>query len=198
MWAALHFCLKITVSEKAHNPLQNIQYLQRFKYLNYVLFFSSGCIRVISGTTKSPEKSTKKQQIIVLQKVLDSSSNMHVCMHMCTCTHTSASHELFKKHLHNLLTLSIIPKYKSKIIPKQIHPFETVELANKNPEWQDWRMSTAKLITSLPFCLFCRYNELKGLRERTKTRKVVSFNLRQFPSNHFIPNLLRAPSQPLQ
>lgn len=57
-------------------------------------------------------------------------------------------------------------------------------------------MKAAKLITSLPFAFFTGTMKLKGLRERTKTRKIESYNLKQFLSNYFLTNLLRAPTQP--
>lgn len=65
-----------------------IEYLQnedRIKFVNYVLFFSLGYISVISVTTKSLEKSTKKV-------ANDSSASVFgfsfKCASPCTCMHT--------------------------------------------------------------------------------------------------------------
>lgn len=57
--------------------------------MNYVLSFSLGYVSVISGAIKSPEKSAKKQKIIVLQEVLDPlQMRMHMPTHVHTHTHT--------------------------------------------------------------------------------------------------------------
>lgn len=79
--------------------------------MNYVLSFSLGYISVISGTIKSPEKSAKKQKIIVLQEVLDSPSNAHAHAHACAHTHTMSCLKTFVQPAHVIF----IQKLKKKI-----------------------------------------------------------------------------------
>lgn len=86
------------ISEKYPNLLQNKQYLQngdRIKCFKYVLFFSLGYISVISGTTKSPEKSSKK---VTNNSSLEGFGFLFKHAHMRSHTHP----ELFKKYLYNL------------------------------------------------------------------------------------------------
>lgn len=66
-------------------------------------------------------------------------------------------------------------------------------LSGKSREWTQPSSLRAHL-----FGFFLQVQWTQGLRERMKSRKIESYNLKQFPSNHFIPNLLYAPSQPLQ
>lgn len=47
-----------------------------------------------------------------------------------------------------------------------------------------------------PFGLFYRYNELHGLRETTRSRKIERYNLKQFPSNIFSPICYMHPANP--